>query len=119
MYRRMLNSRSFKKWLDGRARWERAGKAYRVGLCPIATYIREGLGLRRVRVDNTSIHADDGDENYIQSLQPWARRFVRAIDRFPSGAEITVGEALELFDEVMIPPRTLRSRCPIGTPEHR
>lgn len=110
MYKRMLNSRSFKNWLDSRARWERAGKAYRVGLCPLATYIRVGLGLRHVRVENAIVEATDGDEWYIQSLPPWACRFVRAVDsRYPSGAVITVGEALEIFEQAMIPPRSAKT----------
>lgn len=101
---RMLDLRNFRRWLDEQPDNATVGYVRRADECPLARHILEWHDLHTVSVGDERILADDRDETntfeYEQQLQPWARRFVRAVDANQrEGKAIKAAQARKILAE--------------------
>jgi len=97
---RLIKS-EFQAWLENKAKrnpYELFAKANNCAMCPIAVYLTRKFRVQRVRVGGSGVNWGFGSRPYktTMALPPWAREFIRTIDKKMGSEMITVKHALEI-----------------------
>ncbi len=96
----ILTPEQFKEWLVKRNGWL-CGMTRHAFACPLATYIKEKIGVRIVSVSEVNIVGGNSQaDSFTINTPPWAGWFICAVDK-PPRREVTSKECLEALNTVV------------------